>query len=70
MHTIEIPEAKRKLYYIPEDLSECDTIQYINISKLLFQLNTGAINREQFLIQAAKFLILGKDVKIDDDNEH
>jgi len=63
MHTIEIPEAK-KIVYIPEDLSECDQIQYINISKLLFQLNIGVITRIDFLIHAAKFLALGKDVDI------
>jgi len=57
MHTIEIPEANFKIY-IPEDLSECDRIQYINISSLAHQLNTGLIDQETFQIQAVKFLCL------------
>ena len=68
MHTIEIPE-KNKTFYFPADLSECDTVQYINICKILYQLNNGEIDKYTFLVQASKFLILGKKEKFDEKTE-
>ena len=63
MHKIEIPEAKFKMY-IPEDLSECNKEQYINICGLAYQLNNGNIDKETFQIQAVKFLALSKKERV------
>lgn len=57
MHTIEILETKQK-FYIPEDLSECNTNQYINISALLYQVAKGELTKEGFQVQAVHHLIL------------
>lgn len=51
MQIIEIPE-KNIVRYIPDDLSECDERQYIEISALVFLLQTGQINYNDFLVQA------------------
>ena len=50
MQIIEIPEIK-VTRYIPDDLSECDPTQYIEISALIFLLQTGQINYNEFLVK-------------------
>jgi len=63
MHLIEIPADNFKTY-IPEDLSECNPEQYINICSLLYELKMGVIDQETFQIQATKFLVLGGKEKV------
>jgi hypothetical protein len=55
MHTIEIPEANIKIH-TPEDLSECNTRQYINICNLLYQHSIGEIDLDTFKEQGIYFL--------------
>jgi hypothetical protein len=51
MQVIEFKE-KNITKYLPEDLSECDTVQYIELSALVFLLQTGQLTYEQFRIHA------------------
>jgi hypothetical protein len=50
MHTLFIPEANKTLY-IPEDLSECDARQYIELCSLIFKHQNGEISFDDFKIQ-------------------
>lgn len=49
MHTIAIPEADIMLY-IPEDLSQCDAQQYMDICELIFRHHNGEVSFEDFKI--------------------
>ena len=49
MHTLFIPEANKTLY-IPEDLSQCDAQQYMDICELMFRHHNGEISFEDFKI--------------------
>lgn len=51
MHTVFIPEYNITRY-IPEDLSECDQQQYIDMAGLIFLYQTGSLGYEQFRIHA------------------
>jgi hypothetical protein len=51
MHTVTIPEHNITKY-IPEDLSECDAQQYLDISGLIFLYQTGQLDYEEFRVQA------------------
>lgn len=51
MHLFEIPEAKVKRY-IPEDLSECNQQQYIDMSDLIFKYQNQEIHYEEFRTHA------------------
>lgn len=55
MHTLEIPEANIKKY-VPADLSECNSVQYINFCKLLYSLSIGEISYQTLKDQAIYFL--------------
>lgn len=61
MHKLEIIE-KNKVFEFPEDLSECDTVQYINVSNLLYQFNKGKLDYTTFRIQATALLLLEKPI--------
>ncbi|OBQ56110.1 hypothetical protein JJL45_05145 [Tamlana sp. s12] len=47
MNTLEFPERNLNMY-LPEDLSECDTRQYIEVSSLMFKYNEKEINFDAF----------------------
>jgi hypothetical protein len=49
MHIIETDKIKR---YIPADLSECDSQQYIDMCDLLFKFHTQQISSEEMLTHA------------------
>jgi len=51
MHIIQIPE-KNITKYLPEDLSECDTRQYIEMSSLILIYQSGELTYEEFRIHA------------------
>jgi hypothetical protein len=51
MHTVTIPEHNI-IKYIPEDLSECDTQQYIDMAGLMFLHQTGSLSYEELRVQA------------------
>jgi hypothetical protein len=61
MHLIEIPERNIKRF-IPEDLSECDKSQYINISSLIYKYTVGKIDYDLFKTQALYYLLNMKHV--------
>lgn len=67
MHVIEIPDANIKKY-IPEDLSECNHNQYINVCNLLYNHINGIIDLETFKQQSVYFLA-DFNFKIDDDQD-
>ena len=56
MIPIEIPEAKKHLYF-PEHLGECDSRQYLDLCKLLYWMNIGAITYESFRVMAVYALL-------------
>ena len=56
MHKIEIPERKIK-WFVPEDLSECTSQQYIDMCELLFRLHTGQIDETEFLTHSVYKLL-------------
>lgn len=62
MHIIEIPDKKIKRY-LPSDLSECDTRQYIEMSALMFFLQIGEIDYTSFRIHSIYKLLDMKRVK-------
>ncbi len=64
MRLIEIPAIKFKKY-VPEQLSECDFLQYIEISALIFKYQIGEITYEQFRILAFYKLLEMKPVNTD-----
>lgn len=61
MHIIEF-ETKGKRY-LPEDLSECDSRQYTEVSALIYLYHIGKINYEDFRIHALYKLLDMKPVK-------
>lgn len=61
MHIIEF-ETKGKRY-LPEDLSECDQRQYIEVSALIYLYHIGTISYEDFRIHALYKLLDMKPVK-------
>ena len=66
MHLIEIPERELK-FSVPEDLSECNVEQYINLSGLMYKYQNG-LSLHEFLIQATYYL-LNLEKKESDDEE-
>jgi hypothetical protein len=56
MHSIEIYETGKKLF-IPEDLSECDPRQYIEMSELILLYQSGLIDYDMLLIQSVYKLL-------------
>ena len=71
MHTIEIYETGKKLY-IPEDLSECTPLQYIEMCELIFRYQTGMLDYEAFRIQAVYKLLnmIPVQSRFDEDQEN
>lgn len=65
MISIEIPHTGTKLY-MPEDLSECDTRQYYELSMLIYQLQTQQMSYEVFRVHAVYALLNMKPVEDDD----
>lgn len=51
MRHIEIPDLKQS-YNVPENLAECSTQEYLNLSYLVMQYLSGSINYEEFRIHA------------------
>jgi hypothetical protein len=62
MHTIEVPETKFKRY-IPADLSECDSQQYIDMCELIFHFQNEAISYDELRIHAVYKLMNMKPSK-------
>lgn len=56
MHLLEFPEANIKRY-IPAELSECQSWQYIYICDLFLRYQSQLITKEQFLVDAAYKLL-------------
>lgn len=56
MHTIEIPERGRILY-LPENLAECDSTQYIDMCELLLRYQLGQITYDMLRVQAVYKLL-------------
>ena len=56
MHTLEFPENNSTLY-IPSDLSECDSRQYIEMCALIFRMQNQEVNYEEFRVQAVYKLL-------------
>ena len=56
MHIIEIPEAKLK-WYLPSDLSECNSRQYIEMCQLILSYQTATISYEELKVQAVYKLL-------------
>jgi hypothetical protein len=71
MHSVEIYETGKKLF-LPEDLSECDTRQYIEMSELILRYQTGIIDYDSLLIQSVYKLLnmIPVDSKLQEDQEH
>lgn len=70
MHTIDIPEANIKRY-LPSDLSECDAVQYMDMSDLIFRMQNQEISYETFRTQAVyKLLNLKPYKKETPEDEH
>lgn len=51
MHTLDIQELNKR-FNIPENLSECDRRQYLDMAKLIFMFQNEEITYEQFRILA------------------
>lgn len=70
MITLEIPETKTTLY-LPSELSECDTRQYIEVCELIYYYNKQAIDYDTFRVQAVYKLLNLKPGKkeLPDDQE-
>lgn len=71
MHTIELPEAKIKRY-IPADLSECDSQQYMDICELIFYYQNETIDYDEFRTHAAYKLLNmtpAKNQQLDDEEK-
>lgn len=73
MHTVEIPEAKKR-FYIPNDLSECTAQQYIDMCELIFRFQNEEITFEELKTFAVYKLANLKAVKspfgIDNDDKY
>ncbi len=70
MRTIEIPEAGIKKY-IPSDLSECNSEEYIDMCELIFRMICGQIEYEDLRYHAVYKLLNMKPVEeiLPDDQE-
>lgn len=66
MHIIETDKIKR---YIPADLSECDTQQYIAMCELLFLYQTQKITPDEMLTHAVYKLMNMKPIESKSENE-
>lgn len=51
MHTVESPDTGF-IRYLPENLAECDRVQYIELCGLLFEHHAQKITHEEFLCHA------------------
>lgn len=67
MHTIEIPEANIRRY-IPSDLSECDSQQYMDMCELVFRFQNQEIDYDAFKTHAVYKLMNMKPSKKQDDD--
>ncbi len=56
MHLIEIPGADIKRYF-PEDLSECNQVQYINMCALLLRYQMDKLTLDEFLKHGLIYLL-------------
>ena len=66
MHTIELPDAKITRY-IPADLSECNSAEYIDMCELIFRYHNQEIDYNQFRVHAVYKLMnlkKGKETQI------
>jgi hypothetical protein len=61
-HTIEIPELGKTLY-MPSELSECDSRQYIAMCELITKRNSGIISDDDFRVMAVYKLLNLKPVE-------
>lgn len=61
MHIIEF--EKKGTHYLPEDLSQCDTRQYIEMAALVLELQSGFLTYEEFRVHAFYKLLNMKPVK-------
>ncbi|MBX9886697.1 MAG: hypothetical protein K2Y30_02030 [Flavobacteriaceae bacterium] len=70
MHIIELPEANIKRY-IPADLSECNSSEYIDMCELIFRYHNQEIDYNQFRTHAVYKLMNLKKAKesIDDEDK-
>jgi len=67
MHSIETDTLKR---YLPADLSECDSQQYIDMCELLFKFNTQQISADDLLTHAVyKLMNMKASESIDESEE-
>lgn len=67
MHIIEIPVKEFKAY-LPSDLSECDSRQYIALSGLLYLYQSGNISFEQWRVSAFYELLNLKPINTNKDD--
>jgi hypothetical protein len=56
MHILEFPDTEIKRY-IPENLSECNDLQYINMCQMFFLYQSGEITKEEMLNNAVYILM-------------
>lgn len=68
MHTIELPDAKITKY-IPADLSECNSAEYIDMCELIFRYHNQEIDYNQFRVHAVYKLMNLKKAKETNDDE-
>lgn len=70
MHVIEI--EKKGMYYLPEDLTQCDKRQYIEMSALILELQAGTLSYEAFRVHALYKLLNMKPVNksINDEDKY
>lgn len=61
MHLIEFGDKVKR--YLPEDLSECSDVQYIELSTLIYMFQTNQIDYNDFRIHALYKLLNMKRVK-------
>lgn len=69
MHLIESPESNLKRY-IPADLSECDSQQYIDMCELLFKFHTQQITADEMLTHSVYKLMNMKPVDSTSDEDY
>ena len=72
MHLIESPDTDLKIY-LPENLSECDRQQYIDVCELLFQYHTSQISEAEFMNHCVYKLMnmkVGKSKNGDEAEKH
>lgn len=62
MHTLEFPDTKIKRF-IPENLSECNALQYMTMCQLFYYYQSGEISKEIMLNEAVYKLLDMKAVK-------